>query len=115
MHALTGCATHQCPCLRTTSFTRLVADFMLTLAGVSVREQSEGCGIECGPRKFTQADVESNDVRCPDSNAAKEMYEGVSIPPPMAPLPCLFMTEDCGHGQTRLWECHQIVRLLCSH
>lgn len=25
---------------------------------------------------FTQADVESNDVRCPDSKAAKEMYEG---------------------------------------
>ena len=26
---------------------------------------------------FTQADVESNDVRCPDSNAAKEMYAGM--------------------------------------
>ena len=25
---------------------------------------------------FTQADVESNDVRCPDSEAAKRMYEG---------------------------------------
>lgn len=25
---------------------------------------------------FTQAEVESNDVRCPDSEAAKKMYKG---------------------------------------
>lgn len=29
---------------------------------------------------FTQAEVESNDVRCPDSEAAKKMYEGDSMP-----------------------------------
>ena len=60
------------------------------------RGSSQTAGIKCSPAvqvlayvnrvkdvtsdvnhaTFTQADVESNDVRCPDSEAAKRMYEG---------------------------------------
>ena len=42
---------------------------------------------------FTQADVESNDVRCPDSNAAKEMYAGMLTHSPW--LFCLAFSYAC--------------------
>ena len=58
---------------------------------------------------FTQADIESNDVRCPDSEAAKEMYKGPSLPPSLGAslvscwLPAVMLSVCVAMSPNNVW------------